>query len=210
MSSLYNILDNAIEEKLKTEHLLLRPYAEGDEQEFMQLLLDKATELAPAYTGRATRVRALDDARAQVAQLRTDWDNRKEFSFGAWLKSPYTYMGDISLKNIDRSVPKAEAALYFKEWPDMAGIAEEALQAVLTFAFDTLQINKVYMRCTEQNELCCKVAESCGFVSEGVLRSDFKGADSEDLLDLSYYGITRTDYEQLAQRKASNSPMAMT
>jgi [ribosomal protein S5]-alanine N-acetyltransferase len=210
MSFLYNIRSDSFDEKLETQHLLLRPYAEGDEQDFMHLLHEHTSALlSPAFTGRLARVRALDDARVQLAQLRTDWDNRKQFDFGIWLKESNTYIGDIALKNIDRSVPKAELGLYFTDLTDMKPLAREALRAVLGFAFEDVQLNKVYMRCTQQNDICTQLAEQCGFVKEGVLRSDFRGADAEELLDLSYFGMTRDDYEHATQLKASDSQEAV-
>ncbi len=210
MSFLYNTLPDAFDEQLETDHLLLRPYAEGDEQDFMRLLQEHSSALlSPAFTGRLARVRALEDARVQLAQLRTDWDNRKQFDFGVWLKESTTYIGDITLKNIDRSVPKAELGLYFTDLSDMMPLAQEALRAVLGFAFEEMQLNKVYMRCTQQNDIGAQLAEQCGFVKEGVLRNDFRGADAEELLDLSYFGMTRDDYEHTSQLKASDSQAAV-
>ncbi|PKV66674.1 GNAT family N-acetyltransferase [Pontibacter ramchanderi] len=209
MSYLYNTLPEEFDEQLETEHLVLRPYAEGDEQEFMQLIHEDTSALSPAFTGRVARVRVLEDARIQLAQMRTDWDNRKQFDFGVWLRESNTYIGDITLKNIDRSIPKAEAALYFSSWSEMLNLAEEAFKAVLHFAFEDMKLNKVYLRCTHYNNACAQLAESCGFVKEGVLRSDFKGADSEELLDLSYYGMTRDDYEKTNQLKERDSQAAV-
>ena len=210
MSFLYSILPDSFDEHLETEHLLLRPYQEGDEAGFMRLIKENSTALYPAFSGRLAQVRVLEDARTQLAQLRTDWDNRRMFDFGVWVKSDDTYIGDIALKNIERSVPKAEAALYFTDWPETRDYAREALSAVLQFAFEMLLLNKVYIRCTETNAYYGELAEACGFRKEGVLRSDFRGADSEELLDLSYYGLTREDYEQTKQRRAKEiSPEAV-
>src|SRR5687768_2116715 len=111
MNSLYNMLPGSIEERLETEHLLLRPYQEGDENDFMRLVQENTLELNPVFSGRLARVRMLEDARMQVQQLRTAWDNHKMFDFGVWLKNNGTYIGDITLKNLDRQVPKAEIGL---------------------------------------------------------------------------------------------------
>ncbi|WP_299825577.1 GNAT family protein [uncultured Pontibacter sp.] len=207
MSILHETLPESFENKLETKHLLLRPYQEGDENDFMRLLQENSSILNPAFGGRLARVRALDDARIQVKQLRTEWENRKVFDFGVWLKEEHEYIGDIALKNLDHRVPKAELGLYFTSWPDTRELALEALQAILTFAFDTLALNKVYLRCTASNLYFGELAEDSGFLKEGLIRSDYKGADSEELLDLSYYGMTRQDYEQ-RQRHASHTNSA--
>jgi len=69
------------------------------------------------------------------------------FDFGVWLKDGKTYIGDIALKNLDYRIPKAEIALHFTSWPGTKAYAQEALQEIRSFAFDTLGMNKVYMRC---------------------------------------------------------------
>lgn len=201
MNALYQTTSGTLVEQLETDNLLLRPYQDGDEEDFMRLLQENAAILNPAFVGRLARVRVLEDARIQVKQLRTAWDNRKMFDFGVWIKDSKKYIGDIALKNLDHHIPKAELGLYFTNWPDTERYAQESLQAILSFGFTTLEFNKLYLRCTVANDFIGEVAESCGFLKEGVLRSDFKGVDSDELLDLNYYGMTRKDYHALLQQK---------
>ncbi|GAB3827619.1 GNAT family N-acetyltransferase [Pontibacter rugosus] len=209
MSFLYNTLPEALEEQIKTLNLTLRPYQEGDENDFMRLLQENHLYLAPAFSKRVARVKALDDARSQIRQLRSDWENRRTFDFGVWLKQDGTYIGNIALKNLDRSVPKAEVGLYFKDWPTTHQLAQEALDEVLSFAFDKLGMNKLYLRCTSTNVSYGELAQECGFRKEGVLRSDFRGTDAEELLDLSYYGLTRSDFEQVQQQQQETHSAAV-
>lgn len=207
MSLLFNILPESLKERLETEHLILRPYQEGDENDFMRVLQENTTTMYPAFSGRIARVKALEDARIQMQQLRTDWDNRKTFDFGVWMKADNTYLGDIALKNVDHKIPKAEIGLYFTGWPETKELVQEALQTILDFAFHALQLNKVYIRCTASNKFYGELAQENGFVEEGTLRSDFRGADSEELHDLTYFGMTREDFEaQRNQQESKNSP----
>ncbi len=205
MSSLYSVLSDSFEERLETEHLLLRPYQEGDENDFMRLIQENTVELNPAFSGRLARVRMLEDARIQVQQLRTAWDNHKMFDFGVWLKENDTYIGDITLKNLDHQIPKAEIGLYFTGWPESREYVLEGLMAIVKFGIDTLKLNKLYMRCMHTNAYYGEAAQACGFVKEGIMRSDYRGADSSELLDVTYYGLTRKDYEQLQHMKADSS-----
>ncbi len=205
MSFLYNTLPHSYEEQLETEHLTLRPYEEGDERDFMRLLKENSDYLNPAFAGRLARVRGLEDARTQVRQLRTEWENRRTFDFGVWQKNEKSYIGSIALKNLERSIPKAEVALYFTEWPSSANLAQEALQAVLQFAFDALGMNKVYMRCTNFNKSFGDMALRNGFLEEGLLRHDYRGINTDELLDVYYYGITRDDFQQSQQQSQATS-----
>ncbi|MDX5421637.1 MAG: GNAT family N-acetyltransferase [Hymenobacteraceae bacterium] len=201
MNALYNVLPDSFEEQLETENLLLRPYREGDENDFMRLLQESASSLSPTFSERLARVRMLEDARVQVRQLRTAWDNRRMFDFGVWLKKEEKYIGDVTLKNLNHRIPKAEIGLYFTNWPETRSYALEALQKVVSFAFDTLHLNKVYIRCCASSVFYGELAQDCGFRQEGLLRSDHRGVDADGLLDVMYYGMTRQDYE-LSQDEA--------
>ena len=72
---------------------------------------------------------------------------------------------------------------------------------MLQFAFDSLKMNKVYMRCTTANESYGALAADSGFLKEGVLRNDYRVSDSDELLDLNYYGLTRGDFEATQQEQ---------
>ena len=205
MSLLFNILPESLKERLETEHLILRPYQEGDENDFIRVLQENTDALHPAFSGRIARVKALEDARIQMQQLRTDWDNRKTFDFGVWMKADNTYLGDIALKNVDHKIPKAEIGLYFTGWPETKALVQEALQTILDFAFDSLQLNKVYIRCTASNKFYGELAKENGFIEEGTLRSDFRGTDSQELHDLTYFGMTRDDFEAQRNQQSKNS-----
>lgn len=196
MSFLYDILPDSFAEKLETSQLILRPYLEEDASDFMRLVHENSDTLAPAFSGRLSRVRAMEDARALVQQLRTYWDTRKMFDFGVWHKADKRYVGDIALKNFDHTIPKAEIGLYFSGGAESNNYVRESFQAIIAFAFETLVLNKVYLRCTRSNIFYGELAVLYGFLKEGVLRNDFKGVDSEELFDLSYYGMTRSDYDQ--------------
>ncbi|MFT2007434.1 GNAT family protein [Pontibacter sp. 13R65] len=208
MSYLYNILSEPFNERIETSQLVLRPYEEGDEPDFLRVLIENAAVLNPAFGNRLARVKVLEDARIQMRQLRTDWDNRKVFDFGVWLKEHDTYIGDVTLLNLDYKTPKAELGLYFTEWPDTRNYALQALQAITTFAFKNLTLQKVYLRCTETNAFMGELAEEAGFRLEGMLRDDYRGTTSNELLDLSYYGMTLPDFEnqqQLLEAKSTAS-----
>lgn len=207
--SLFNVLPDALDEKLETDKLILRPYQEGDESDFIRVLQENTTTLYPAFSGRLARVKVLEDARLQMQQLRTDWDNRKNFDFGVWMKADNSYLGDIALKNVDHKIPKAEIGLYFTGWPETKALVQEALQSILAFAFDALHLNKVYIRCTTINKHYGELARENGFVEEGTLRSDFRGVDSDELHDLTYFGMTREDFEQQRRHQEPVSPAAM-
>ena len=73
------------------------------------------------------------------------------------------------------------------------GLGTEALRLALRYAFDDLELHKVYLRVLEYNHRARRAYEKCGFVVEGYLREEMQvnGACHT----LLYMGILRPDFE---------------
>jgi RimJ/RimL family protein N-acetyltransferase len=71
------------------------------------------------------------------------------------------------------------------------GYATEAGRAVLQWAFDTLDLNRVQAECDTRNTASARVLEKLGFVREGTLREDCV-VDGE-VSDSWVYGLLRRD-----------------
>src|SRR5688500_17962834 len=92
--------------------LLLRPYRIEDAPQFYQLILENKDRLAPAFPGRTRLTTSLDEARRFILQFKSDWLLGQVYAFGTWQRDQNRYIGDISLKNFDYSIPKAEIGYY--------------------------------------------------------------------------------------------------
>lgn len=102
------------------------------------------------------------------------------------------YLGTISLKNISRVDNNAEYAVVTSHGAQGTGAAYEATMAILKYAFETLELNRVYLNVLVENERANAFYKKCGFQYEGVfkehlcIRGEYK--------DLNWYGMTREDY----------------
>lgn len=67
------------------------------------------------------------------------------------------------------------------------GYATEALGAIVHYAFNTLNFNKISATCTTTNNSAQKALEANKFVKEGVLRNN--SLVGEKLVDDCYYGL---------------------
>lgn len=72
------------------------------------------------------------------------------------------------------------------------GYATEAARALLTWAFDTLDLNRVQAETDTRNVASARVLEKLGFVREGTLREDC--IVNGDVSDSWVYGLLRRDW----------------
>jgi len=74
------------------------------------------------------------------------------------------------------------------------GFATEAARALLRWAFDTLDLNRVQAQTDTRNAASARVLEKLGFVREGTLREDC--IVDGDVSDSWVYGLLRRDWKK--------------
>jgi ribosomal-protein-alanine N-acetyltransferase len=178
---------------LTSADLWLRPYQEADAEAFYLLVRENEDRLAPAFPGRIRLTRSLEACRKLLVQFKSEWQLGQVYAFGIWDKAGNRLIGDISLKNFDRSVPKAEIGYYLDQQAEGKGYGTQMLRALLAFAFEELSLNKVFLRSATDNHRSFALAERCGFRREGLMQQDFRD-HTQTLLDIYYYGLTRRDW----------------
>lgn len=97
--------------------------------------------------------------------------NRKEFLI--FVRDIYKPIGTVGLSLIDKHNKKAEYGIIIGEKEYMGkGYAKEASTLILSYAFNDLLLNKIYLRVFEDNYRATKMYESIGFKLDGLLRQD--------------------------------------
>jgi [ribosomal protein S5]-alanine N-acetyltransferase len=81
------------------------------------------------------------------------------------------------------------------------GYATEAAQALLQWAFDTLDLNRVQAEADTRNVASAHVLEKLGFVREGTLREDC--VVNGDVSDSWVYGLLRREWSPSVPREPS-------
>ncbi|QMU27293.1 GNAT family N-acetyltransferase [Adhaeribacter radiodurans] len=190
-------MNPVIPTELRTNRLLLRRYQDSDAPDFLTLLITNQSRLSLAFPGRVEMNKKLKNAEYFVRQMSTDWQFKKVFEFGIWLLDTNQYIGDIALKNLEKRVPKGEIGYYLDAAAEGKGYASEALRAITVFGFETIGLNKVFIKMPVQNARSYRLAERCGFMREGLLRQDFRSDEKTGLVDVYYYGMTLSNYQNL-------------
>lgn len=83
-------------------------------------------------------------------------------------------VGTIFLKNIDYNSLKCEMGIFIGEEFDRGkGIGKEAVRLILEFGFKKLNMNKIYLRVLENNDIAINLYKHIGFHVDGILREDY-------------------------------------
>lgn len=109
--------------------------------------------------------------------------------------------GSVRLNQIDKESRKAGLGYFIGAQFQGRGIMTKAVAAVCAFSFDTLDLNRIELRCASTNLASMRVAERLGFVREGMLRQAELLGDA--FVELYVYGLLREEYMLLGHKPQS-------
>ncbi|MFY3790947.1 GNAT family N-acetyltransferase [Ureibacillus sp. MALMAid1270] len=157
--------------RIEGERLFLRTFVESDAKSLSDLLTNNKyfwSQYEPLhddyfYTEDAQFRKILESIQLMRAN--------REYSFGIYTKGRHQLMGHISLYAIKR-LPYSSAFIGYSidERFTRKGIASEAVNHLVRFAFNELNLNRVEAYVSPKNIGSIKVLERANFVREGLLR----------------------------------------
>ena len=143
-----------------------------------------------------------------TSALRAYYENitrsANDVMFAIVVKKTDKYIGNIKLGGIDWTDRRAHCGRMIGDRASWGkGYGTEALELVLDYAFNTLNLNRVYNTIVSGNIGAMKSCEKAGMEREGVF-PQFKFARG-GYKDVVQYGITRDRYDRLRskERKAT-------
>ena len=173
---------------LQTARLRLRPFMSAD-ADVLFALHSSAHVLrywdAPPWSDPARAERFLAGCQ-QLAEegsgARLAMDRVSDASFVGWCS--------VTRWNPDHRSAALGYCLADAAWGQ--GYATEAARALLTWAFDTLDLNRVQAETDTRNAASARVLEKLGFVREGTLRQDC--IVNGEVSDSWVYGLLRREF----------------
>jgi RimJ/RimL family protein N-acetyltransferase len=158
-----------------------------DLEEFFNIIDRNRTRLEAFFTGTVSRTRTLEETQVYVKEITEKAKQKTYLPFLIINNQNNSLAGFIDIKNIDWNIPKGELGFFVdKDWANK-GVLTKALKVFTDFCSENYGFNKLFLRTHETNYPARKVAESCGFEIEGIIRRDYKTTTGE-LVDLLYYG----------------------
>jgi [ribosomal protein S5]-alanine N-acetyltransferase len=177
---------------LKTERLVLRP-----------LTLDDAATVARLAGSREIAHTTIsiphpyseEQARAWIAARTSQSGTGKEVVFGIATKEDARLIGAVGLREVDAEHSQAEMGFWIGVPSWGRGYATEAARQVVRYAFEELELNRVYAHHLVRNPASGRVLEKVGMKREGLLRQRVrKWGVFEDVVALA---ILHDDWKQM-------------
>lgn len=176
---------------LHTARLLLRPFTRDDAPRVQ--LYAGAREIAE-MTGHIPFPYPDGAAEEWIAAHAGEWRRGVAVTFAIVLREPRQLLGAIGL-TMHPEHRRAELGYWLGIPFWNQGYMTEAARAVLRFAFDALELNRVYASHFVRNPASGRVMQKSGMTCEGTLRQHFLRWDRPE--DLVYYGILKDEWIQI-------------
>ena len=175
---------------LETERLILRRTTKEDFKEFFYLQLNPHLR---KYLG-STKLG--NDIEKNVKYF--DPKKYQDLSYYHWTietKKEHKLLGSIYLNIHDKKAKTAGIDYWIREDEWNKGYTTEAAKCILKFAFNDIKLNRIESSGSVNNPGTLKVMEKIGLNYEGTRKSTYFYYYG-GLSDISYYGLTRKEYQE--------------
>jgi len=173
--------------------VLLRPPRAADFQPWAELRDLSAAYLQPWEPSWAEDDLTRPAFRRRLSVYAREMELETAWPFFIFANAGETLVGAVTLSNIRRGVAESGTLGYWIGRPFAGrGHATAAVRAVLTFAFDTLDLHRVEASCLPANLPSRRVLQKSGFRQEGEAKAYLKinGAWADHLL----FGVVSDDW----------------
>ncbi|MHA1967814.1 MAG: GNAT family N-acetyltransferase [Candidatus Hodarchaeales archaeon] len=185
--------------RFETERLKLRPYQDGDDRIFLEMLNKGNREYLDELLGPISQTMDINEVKTYLNQLVTDWFTKKRFVLSYWSKNSIEYLGHIWIEPKNWELFIFEIGWFVVIDKQGKGFPTEATRCALKFLFRHLKAQKVIVTVRDHGEYkvkSIKIAKKCGFIQEGFSRNsvqifNFKGPGA--IVGVYHFGLLRSE-----------------
>jgi ribosomal-protein-alanine N-acetyltransferase len=134
-----------------------------------------------------------DAASKLISEIHESFERHEILKWGIALRSDHTLIGSVTLFHLDFTHRRAEIgyALGRPFWGK--GYMQETLKAVLSYAFEELNLHRIEADVDPRNTASVKTVERLGFRREGYLRERWQV--NGEIQDAYFYGLLRPEWK---------------
>jgi|RhiMethySRZTD1v2_1073278.scaffolds.fasta_scaffold97624_4 RimJ/RimL family protein N-acetyltransferase len=135
---------------------------------------------------------SIEEARTLLEEIQTGNQQRTMLKWGVALKETDIMIGTVTLFHLEPSQGRAEIGYAQARAYWGHGYIHEALQSLLTYAFEEMKLRRVEADVDPRNGASIKTLERLGFQKEGFLRERWHvGGEIQDAL---FYGLLEREW----------------
>jgi diamine N-acetyltransferase len=109
------------------------------------------------------------------------------------------YLGTVSLKSIDLKVKNAEYAIVLRKKAQGKGYGLAATVKILEYAFNTLNLERVYLNVLSNNEKAIRLYKNLGFIYEGEFKEHI--SIRGEIHSTKWYRLTNAEFKSSMKKK---------
>ncbi|MBS4191115.1 GNAT family N-acetyltransferase [Bacillus sp. FJAT-49705] len=177
-------------ERIETERLYLRPCLPGDGIITHDAIEASVDDLKP-WLPFANKEQTVEDREANIHESYSKFLLREDFRIHIFRKEDDVFVGSTGLHRIDWNVRKFEIGYWCDSRHKKNGYITEAVDALVKFALNHFEANRIEIRCDPRNTNSRKIPEKLGFTLEGILINDDLSANGKELRDTCVFAKVR-------------------
>ncbi len=155
------------------DEIELRLHEQWHAEELFELIDDNREHLRPWFPW-VEQTTEVADTRDFIRRAKQAYGERRGIPTSIWYRGQIAGTFGIGVQDIDWEVGSAEFGYWLGKRFEGKGIVTRSCESVVEYCFDTLELNRLVIRCTTENTRSRAVAERLDFVHEGTLRQSGK------------------------------------
>jgi RimJ/RimL family protein N-acetyltransferase len=178
-------------EGVTSARVVLRRYRFGDGAALFGALAPHREELMQSMEW-PRRHQRVEDSESYARRMHAEFALRRSMPMAIY-DHQGLYAGGAGFHAPDWTVPKVEVGYFLVPPARGTGIATEVVRLQIHYAFDHMQMNRVWGACNADNEASAAVMRRAGLREEGVQRDDARDHHGR-LHATRVFGMTLADY----------------
>jgi RimJ/RimL family protein N-acetyltransferase len=182
-------------DSFETARLLIRSPRPGDGPE-VTTAIRESWDALHEWMPWAREQPTVEQTEERLRRAHCAFQERTDLMLLLFQKGTQTLVGSSGLHRMDWTVPRFEIGYWCRTRFEGQGYISEAVRGITRFAFETLDAQRVEIRCDSHNLRSRRVAERAGYQLEGELRNQGIGREGQ-LRNIQVFSLIPEEYEAL-------------
>lgn len=177
---------------IETERLIIRDPRPGDGQSLHHAKIE-TWDMLTLWMPWAKKIGTVDDDETTMRQKHCEFIQRTDLMMVAFEKATGEFVGGTGLHRFDWSTRICEIGYWCRQSMQGKGYATEITKALVRYAFDVIDANKVIICHADGNEASKRVIEKAGFNGEYITIKD-QALPNGEFVDHHFYSVFNADH----------------